>query len=93
MNTHPTAPVAPAVPSTVSLRDDLSRHGDNISRNLATVTIVMIAVTAFLDRNTNYNSSSDYLLMIVVQFVLFLVIEGVGHLRHHKRLRARRAVR
>ena len=57
-----------------------------ISKNLATVTIVMITVTAFLDRNTNYNSSRDYLLMISIQVVLFVLFECVGHGRHRKRL-------
>ncbi len=72
--------------------DDLRQHGENILKNLATVTLVLITVMAFLDRNTNYNSPRDYLIMISIQVVLFILFECVGHLRHRKQLLSRRAV-
>ncbi len=53
------------------------------------MTIPFIATWAFLDRDTNYNTSNDYLRLVVIQAVMFLLFECVGHLRHRKRLQAR----
>ena len=71
---------------TESLRDDLRQHTDNMLTKLVSITLVLVTVTAFLDRNTNYNSSRDYLSTGLV--VLF---ECFAHLRHRKRLPAGRA--
>lgn len=85
-------PYPPGVHADVGRGDDLRQHGENILKNLATVTLVLITVMAFLDRNTNYNSPRDYLIMISIQVVLFILFECVGHLRHRKQLLSRRAV-
>ena len=80
----------PAVPVTQGLRDDLRQHVDNILAKLATITLVLVAVTAYLDRNTSYNSSRDYLVMICLSTGLVVLVECFAHLRHRKQLPAGR---
>jgi len=46
----------PAVPVTESLRDDLRQHVNNILTKLVSITLVLVTVTAYMDRNTDYNS-------------------------------------
>ena len=75
---------------TESLRDDLRQHVDNMLTKLVSITLVLVTVTAFLDRNTNYNSSRDYLLMICLSTGLVVLFECIAHLRHRKRLPAGR---
>jgi hypothetical protein len=75
----------------VSLRDDLRQHVDNMLTKLVSITLVLVTVTAFLDRNTDYNSSRDYLLMICLSTGLVVLFECIAHLRHRKRLPAGRA--
>ena len=81
----------PAVRVTESLRDDLRQHVDNLLTKLVSVTLVLITVTAYMDRNTNCNSSRDYLLMICYSTGLVVLFECFAHLRHRKRLPAGRA--
>lgn len=78
------------MPATQSLRDDLRQHGDNVLTKLVTITLVLVTVIAFVDRNTNYQTSADYLLLICLSAGLILLIECVGHLRHRRRLLAGR---
>ena len=75
---------------TESLQDDLRQHVDNILAKLATITLVLVTVTAYLDRNTSYNSSRDYLVMICLSTGLVVLVECFAHLRHRKRLPAGR---
>ena len=56
-----------------------------------TITLVLVTVTAYMDRNTNYNSSRDYLLMICLSTGLVVLFECFAHLRHRKRLPTGRA--
>jgi len=58
---------------------------------LVSITLVLVTVTAFLDRKTNYNSPRDYLLMICLSTGLVVLFECFAHLRHRKRLPAGRA--
>ena len=81
----------PAVHMTGSLRDDLRQHVNNMLTNLVSITLVLVTVTAYMDRNTNYNSSRDYLLMISLSTGLVVLFECSAHLRHRKRLPAGRA--
>ena len=79
------------MPVTESLRDDLRQHVDNILAKLATITLVLVTVTAYLDRNTGYNSSRDHLVMICLSTGLVVLFECAAHLRHRKRMPAGRA--
>ena len=47
------ARLSPAVPVIESLRDDLRQHADNVLIKLATVTLVLVTVTAHMEGNTN----------------------------------------
>ena len=76
---------------TESLRDDLRQHVDNMLTKLVSITLVLVTVTAYMDRNTNYTSSRDYLRMICLSAGLVVLFECSGHLRHRKRLPAGRA--
>ena len=79
------------MPVTENLWNDLRQHADNMLTKLVTITLVLVTVTAYMDRNTNYKSSRDYLLMICMSTGLVVLFEGVAHLRHRKRLPAGRA--
>ncbi len=48
--------------------------------------VPMVAVLAFLDRNGELYRSRDYLILILLQVLLFTLSEIVAHLRHRKRL-------
>jgi len=76
---------------TESLRDDLRQHVNNILTKLVSITLVLVTVTAYMDRNTDYNSSRDYLLMICLSTGLVVLFECFAHVRHRKRLPAGRA--
>ena len=76
---------------TESLRDDLRQHVDKMLTKLVSITLVLVTVTAYLDRNTGYNSSRDYLVMICLSTGLVVLFECFAHLRHRKRMPPGRA--
>ena len=78
------------MPVTASPREDLRQHVDNMLTKLVSITLVLVTVTAYMDRNTDYDSSRDYLLMICLSTGLVVLFECIAHLHHRKRLPAGR---